>query len=158
MAEQHLSIFNLESDSVAKKLYKVMKRREGDSPLAGVVDVEDLVLITRGRTGKIKIDSTADDDVQDGLGKKALIGILIPGPLAVGVAANVLRGKRKARKAGDVGADDDLLTVIGHGVPKGGAAIVVLSSVAPPREKLAAIAAEIGAVLDIDEIVSEDEA
>lgn len=154
MSEQHLSTFAFEDDSNAKKIYKIMKRREGDSPLAGIVDVEDLVLITRGRTGKVKIDSSAEDETQDGLGKKALVGILVPGPVGLGVAVNVLRGKRKAKQAGDVGASDDLLTVIGEQVPKDGAAIVVLTSVSPPREKLAAIAADLGANLDTDEITT----
>lgn len=142
MSEQHLSIFALEDDSNAKKIYKVMKRREGDSPLAGVVDVEDLVLITRGRTGKVEIDSSAEDETQDGLGKKALIGILVPGPVGLGVAVNMLRSKRKANQAD--GAPDDLLTVIGQQVPKGGAAIVVLTSVTPPREKLADVGCRVG--------------
>ena len=145
MPEQHLSIFNFEDEDVAKKIYKVMKRREGDSPLANIVEAEDLVLLRRGRTGKLKVDSTADDDVQDGLGKKALIGILIPGPVGIGVAANMLRGKRKAKKAGDVGADDNMLEMVGSQVPEGGAAIVVLTSVTPPREKLAAVASDLGA-------------
>ena len=157
MSEQHLSIFGFADDSNAKKIYKVMKKREGDSPLAGIVDVEDLVLITRGRTGKVKIDSSAEDETQDGLGKKALIGILVPGPVGLGVAVNVLRGKRKAKQAGDVGASDDLLTVIGEQVPEGGAAIVVLTSVTPPREKLAAVAADLGAQLDIDQITTEEQ-
>ena len=156
MSEQHLSIFGFEDDSNAKKVYKLIKKREGDSPLAGVLDVEDLVLITRGRTGKVKIASTAEDETQDGLGKKALIGILVPGPVGLGVAINVLRGKRKAKQAGDVGAADDLLSVIGEQVPEDGAAIVVLTSVTPPREKLAAVAAEVGAKLDIDQITTEE--
>lgn len=156
MPEQHLSIFNFDDEDVAKKIYKVMKRREGDSPLANIVEAEDLVLLRRGRTGKLKVDSTADDEIQDGLGKKALVGILIPGPVAVGVAANVLRGKRKAKKAGDVGADDDMLTMVGSQVAKGGAAIVVLTSVTPPLEKLATVAQDLGANLNLEEIVTED--
>jgi len=68
----------------------------------------------------------------------------------------MLRGKRKAKQAGDVGADDDMLTMVRSQVPKGGAAIVVLTSVTPPREKLAAVACDLGANLDIEEIVSDD--
>lgn len=155
MTAQHLSIFGFEDEDAAKKVYKLMKKREGDSPLAGIVEVDDLVLLQKGRGGKVKIASTADDDLQDGLGKKALIGMLVPGPVGVSVALNVLRGKRKAKKAGDVGADNDMLEMIGEQVPDGGAAIVALTSVTPPSEQLAAVAADLGARLDIDELVAE---
>lgn len=45
--------------------------------------------------------------------------------------------------------------MIGEQVPDGGAAIVALTSMTPPREQLAAVAADLGARLDIDELVAE---
>jgi uncharacterized membrane protein len=92
-----------------------------------LIEMEDVVIITRGETGDVKLHQAVNLTTAGAAGGSiwgALIGLLFLNPLlgaAVGAGAGAISGKLS-----DIGINDDFLKDVGKSLDKGGAAIGVL--------------------------------
>ncbi len=111
------------------------------------IAIEDLVIVTRGSDGKVKLhqNSTAASAALGGAMWGGLIGLVFLAPLlgmAIGGAAGAAGGA-----AVDYGVDDDFMKDLGAKLPEGGAALFVLAHRSTPGEVLPRIAGYGGEVV-----------
>ena len=92
-----------------------------------VIELEDAVIVDRDENGKVKLHQVHSPAARGAVGGAVwggLIGLLFLAPLlgmAVGAAAGGASGAMV-----DVGVNDDFMRELGHKLPAGGAALIVL--------------------------------
>ena len=117
------------AEQVRRTLFELQKEH--------IIELEDMVVVTRGDDGKVKLHqsaSVAGAGAAGGALWGGLIGLMFLAPLfgmAVGAAAGGLAGSFS-----DVGVDDNFMKEVGTHLAGGGAAVVVLVRKSTPDKVL----------------------
>jgi uncharacterized membrane protein len=104
-----------------------VRDRLADAIKSKVIELDDLVMVTRGEDGKVKLHqavSTAGAGAAGGAMWGGLIGLIFLAPLvgmAIGAAAGAAGGA-----AADYGVDDSFMKELGEKLTPGGAALILL--------------------------------
>ena len=112
------------------------------------IELEDAVIVDRDENGKVKLHQVHSPAARGAMGGAVwggLIGLLFLAPLlgmAVGAAAGGASGALV-----DVGINDDFMRDLGHKLPNGGAALIVLVRKVTPDKVLPRISEYGGEVL-----------
>ena len=113
-----------------------------------VIELEDAVIVDRDENGKVKLHQVHSPAARGAMGGAlwgGLIGFLFLAPLlgmAIGAAAGGASGAMV-----DVGVSDDFMRELGHKLPEGGAALIVLVRKVTPDKVLPQISQYGGEVL-----------
>ena len=113
-----------------------------------LIELEDVVVVTRGADGKVKLNQAARPAAMGAAGGAlwgGLIGLLFLAPL-VGAAIGAASGGA-AGALSDVGVDDKFMKDLGAGLEGGGAALIVLVRRSTPDKVVPRISAYGGQVL-----------
>ncbi|MEM6536978.1 MAG: DUF1269 domain-containing protein [Pseudomonadota bacterium] len=102
-----------------------------------LIDMEDVVVVTRNEKGKVKLHQAANLTAAGAVSGSfwgLLIGILFLNPVVgalVGAGAGAISGKLS-----DIGISDDFIKRLGEALPPGGSALFVLVRNATPDKVL----------------------